>query len=208
MNKQFCVFIVDDDDDVREALSLAVETAELSCQAFASAELFLQAYQANLPGCLLLDIKMPGMSGFELQAELIRRHIDLPIIFLTAHGDIPMSVRAIKEGAVDFLTKPVSTSLLLDRINSIKQLAIQKHQQTIAVEAINLRLNRLSARELEILPLLLMGHSNKEIARRLGISYRTMEIHRAQILKKTGAINLLELKRLCEDYHFPDVSKP
>ncbi len=198
MNTQPCVFIVDDDFAVRDSLQLIMETAGLDYQAFDSAEHFLQSYCPDKPGCLLLDVNMPGMNGDELQAELIRRNIHLPIIFLTAYGDIPMTVRTIKAGAVDFLTKPVQRKLLLERIQHALQHASRIQEQVLAEQALCNCLNSLTSRELEILPLILAGHTNKEVARHMGISYRTVEIHRARILNKTGATSLLELARLCE----------
>ena len=198
MNIQPCIFIVDDDHAVRDALGLIMETAGLAYQAFESAEQFLQTYCPGQPGCLLLDVNLPGLNGHELQTELIRRNIHLPIIFLTAYGDIPMTVRAIKAGAVDFLTKPVPRKLLLERIEAVLQNEAMAHEQAIAKEAQCSRLNTLTARELEILPLVLAGHPNKVIAKHLGVSYRTIEIHRIRILKKTGTTNLLELANLCQ----------
>ncbi|AMK75755.1 MULTISPECIES: response regulator transcription factor [Methylomonas] len=195
MNTQPCVFIVDDDDAVRDSLGLVFETADLAYQTFASAEHFLESYCPGQPGCLVLDVNMPGLDGHELQAELNRRHIHLPIIFLTAYGDIPMTVRAIKAGAVDFLTKPVSTELLIDRV----QAALRLEANTYAKgQAVSNRLAGLTARELEIMGMVVAGLANKEIARRLGISHRTVEIHRAKVMEKTGATNLLELVRVHE----------
>jgi len=198
MNTQPCVFIVDDDFAVRDSLQLIMETAGLAYQAFDSAEHFLQSYCPDKPGCLLLDVNMPGMNGDELQAELIRRNIHLPIIFLTAYGDIPMTVRTIRAGAVDFLTKPVPRKLLLERIQDALQHASRIQEQVLAEQALCNCLNSLTSRELEILPLILAGNSNKEVARHIGISYRTVEIHRARILNKTGVTSLLELARMCE----------
>jgi len=198
MSIQPCVFIVDDDYAVRDGLELVMETAGLAYQTFDSAERFLETYCPGKPGCLLLDVNMPGLHGDELQAELIRRNIHLPIIFLTAFGDIPMTVRAIKAGAVDFLTKPVPSKLLVERIQAVLQQETQMHEEALAKQALCNRLNCLTSRELELLPLILAGHSNKEIARQLDISHRTVEIHRSRILNKTGAANLLELARLCE----------
>lgn len=198
MNTQPCVFVVDDDDVVRDSLGLVFETAELAYQTFASAECFLESYCPDQPGCLVLDVNMPGLDGHELQAELIRRHIHLPIIFLTAYGDIPMTVRAMKAGAVDFLTKPVSTELLLDRVQAALQSEINTYAQAIKGQALCDRLNGLTSRELEIMGMVVAGLTNKEIARRLGISHRTVEIHRAKVMEKTGATNLLELARIYE----------
>ncbi|WP_020485258.1 response regulator transcription factor [Methylomonas sp. MK1] len=198
MNTQPCVFVVDDDDAVRDSLGLVFETAGLAYQTFASAECFLERYCPDQPGCLVLDVNMPGLDGHELQAELIRRHIHLPIIFLTAYGDIPMTVRAMKAGAVDFLTKPVSTDLLLDRVQAALQIEINTHAQAIKGQAQCNRLSGLTSRELEIMEMVVAGLTNKEIARRLGISHRTVEIHRAKVMEKTGATNLLELARIYE----------
>lgn len=198
MNTQPCVFIVDDDDAVRDGLAMVIETVGLTCQTFDSAESFLETYQPGTRGCLVLDINMPGMNGDELQTELISRNIRLPIIFLTAFGDIPMSVRTIKAGAVDFLTKPVQIKQLIDRIQTELQNERLMSNQIKEDQDFHNRINSLTPRELEILPLAISGNPNKEIAHQLGISYRTVEIHRTQILKKTGTTNFLELARQCE----------
>ncbi|MDD5462809.1 MAG: response regulator [Methylococcales bacterium] len=203
MSTQSCVFIVDDDDAVRDSLGLVMEAAGFNYQAFESAEHFLKAYCPDMPGCLLLDVNMPGMNGNELQAELIHRNIHLPIIFLTAHGDIPLTVRVIKAGAVDFLTKPIPSAVLIERIQAVLQREDQIQEQAMAEHALCDCLNSLTSREWEVLPLILEGHSNKQIARHLGISYRTIEIHRARIMKKTGVTNLMELARLCETCKLP-----
>lgn len=207
MNTQPCVFIVDDDDAVRHALGLVFETAGLVYQTFESAEHFLEAFCPGQYGCLLLDVNMPGMNGDELQAELIGRDIQLPIIFLTAYGNIPLTVRTIKAGAVDFLTKPVPTPLLIERVQAVLQQEARNYEQLMAEQSLCSRLNDLTARELEIMTEVLAGYSNKEIARHLGISFRTVEIHRARVMAKTGSSNLLELARLCEICHFPSKSR-
>jgi len=208
LNTRPCVFIVDDDDAVRDSLGLVMETAGLACQTFESAEHFLATYCPGTPGCLLLDINMPDMSGDELQTELIRRGICLPIIFLTAHGDIPMTVRAIKAGAVDFLTKPATSKLLIERVQAALLHEAQTHEQATMKHALSKRLNDLTAREFQVMSQVLAGHSNKEIARHLGISYRTVEIHRIRVLKKTGAANLLELARIWEASGHPTKTIP
>ncbi|EIC29974.1 response regulator transcription factor [Methylomicrobium album] len=193
-----CVFIVDDEYPVRHSLGLMMETAGYACRTFGSAEAFLENYRPGRPGCLLLDVNLPGLNGDELQAELIRRKIRLPIIFLTAYGDIPMTVRAIKAGAVDFLTKPVSRDLLLERIRTVLEHEAQVNEQAAEHAQSMSQQYGLTSREMEIMAWVVEGRSNKEIARQLGISYRTVEIHRARILKKTGTTNPLELARLCE----------
>lgn len=198
MSTQPCVFIVDDDYAVRDSLGLVFKTAGLNYLTFENAEHFLETYSGGTPGCLLLDMNMPGLNGDELQIELIRRNIHLPIIFLTAHGDIPMSVRAMKAGAVDFLTKPVPSKLLIERVQTVLQREALTQEQNREKQELCERLNCLTSREMELLPLIVAGKSNKEIARQLDVSHRTIEIHRARVLKKTGATNLMELARLYE----------
>src|SRR5664279_5062465 len=161
MSAQPCVFIVDDDHAVRDALSLVIETANLAYQTFESAEDFLQDYCPDRPGCLLLDVNLPGLNGHELQAELIRLNMHLPIIFLTAYGDIPMTVRAIKAGAVDFLTKPVPTKLLIERIQAVLKHEAQIQEQAMTEQFLCNRLSSITPRELEILQLVVAGHANK-----------------------------------------------
>jgi len=208
MNIQPCVFIVEDDPAVRDVLALVLETADIAYQLFESAECFLQAYCPGYRGCLLLDVNLPGLNGLELQSELKRHNINLPIIFLTGNGTIPMTVRAIQSGAADFLTKPVPSKLLLERIQAVLQQESQLHEQTLAKEVFHKRLESLTSREQEILPLALAGHPNKEIARQLGISYRTVETHRIRILQKTETTNFLELSQLCEAFSLTSEPKP
>jgi len=198
MSTQPCVFIVDDDYAVRDSLGLVFKTAGLNYLTFENAEHFLETYSGGTPGCLLLDMNMPGLNGDELQAELIRRDIHLPIIFLTAYGDIPMTVRAMKAGAVDFLTKPVPSKLLIERVQTVLQHEARTQEQNREKQGLRERLSCLTSREMELLPLIVAGKSNKEIARQLDVSHRTIEIHRARVLKKTGATNLMELARLYE----------
>ncbi len=197
MSAQAQVFIVDDDYAVRDSLGQLLETFGLAYQTFVSAEQFLQLYQAG-PGCLLLDLNMPDMTGDELQVELARRHIHVPIIFLTGYGDIPTTVRVMKAGAVDFFTKPVPSRQLLDRIQDVLAEQTQLYAQALEDQVLHKRLDKLTARELDVLSLVVAGHSNKEIARLLGISHRTVEIHRARVMEKSGATNLLELARFAE----------
>ena len=193
------VFIVDDDAAIRDSLSLMIEQENIAVQAFDSAETFLAAYQPECPGCAIVDIRMPGMDGIELHEVLLKRNILLPIIFLTGHGDIPMSVQAMKAGAVDFLTKPVTREKLLISIRA----AIQKSERLLSENANRqealLHLASITDRERDVMLLAVRGHPNKHIARQLGISHRTVEIHKSKIMQKTGAINLLDLARIVHE---------
>jgi two-component system, LuxR family, response regulator FixJ len=202
MNSLPCVFIVDDDSAVRKSLSLVIENAGLTCQSFESAEDFLQYMNPDKRGCLLLDVNLSGLNGPELQDELNRREIHLPIMFLSAYGDIPMTVRAIKSGAVDFLTKPVPSKLLIERIRTVLEHDNQQSNKLKDKAVFRNLIDQLTFREKEILPLAIAGISNKEIAQQLGISYRTVETHRIRILGKTGTANFLELARLCEEHDY------
>lgn len=190
------VFVIDDDPAVRDSLSLLFETEGLVVECHESAESFLAAYGDERPGCLVLDVRMQPMSGPELQAELVRRGSRMPIIFLTAHGDIPMTVRAMKAGAKDFLTKPINGTELLDRVHAVLKSELDRHNQQKLLERECQRLQDLTQREHEVMMLALAGRTNKAIARQLGISYRTVEIHRSHILQKTGTANMLELAQL------------
>ena len=193
------VFIVDDDAAIRDSLSLMIEQENIAVQAFDSAETFLAAYQPECCGCAIVDIRMSGMDGIELQEALLKRNILLPIIFLTGHGDIPMSVQAMKAGAVDFLTKPVTREKLLISIRA----AIQQSERVLSDNANHqealLHLASITDRERAVMLLAVQGHPNKHIARQLGISHRTVEIHKSKIMQKTGAINLLDLARIVHE---------
>jgi FixJ family two-component response regulator len=186
------IFIVDDDEVVRHALTLLVETAGYIVHAFDSAEAFIEACGPESHGCLILDVQMPGMDGPTLQQELMQRGIMLPVIFLSAHGSIPLTVRTIKAGAMDFLTKPVEAKVLLERIRS----ALAVNLRFVEAER---RLAALTEREREVMMLAVGGKSNKEVGRELDISPRTVEIHRARVMQKTGAANLLELAEIIKE---------
>ena len=194
--KPAIVFIVDDDAAVRDSLSLLFETAGLKVECHDSAESFLSAYRPEQPGCLVLDVRMGRMSGPELQEELNRRGSPLPIIYLTAYGDIPMTVRAMRAGAVDFLTKPVDSAVFLDRVQAAIQHNCELLKQQEALACRRQRLALLTPREREIMTLVLAGQASETIANLLGISYRTVELHRSRIMQKMGVTSLLELARL------------
>lgn len=192
------VYVVDDDPAVRDALSLLIEQDGLQVSAFPSAEAFLDASRSKR-GCIIADIRMPGMDGLRLQDEINRRGCVLPIIFLTGHGDIPMSVRAIKSGAVDFLTKPITRDTLMSSVYNALQESDWLQLQAATNDAARSRLAELTEREREVMRLAVAGRSNKDIGRHLGISHRTVEIHKARVMRKTGAGTLLELARIAED---------
>lgn len=190
------VFVVDDDPAVRESMGLLMASAGLRSRGFSSAREFLTAYEPGTPGCLVLDLRMPGMSGIELQAEMERRSATLPIIFLTAYADVPTAVGAVRAGAVDFLQKPVDGGRLLKRVRDALGIDSRSRARRSEAEVARGRLARLTAREAEVLRLVVEGSSNKAIARNLGISRRTVETHRARIMRKTDAASLADLIRI------------
>lgn len=202
-NNQDIVFVVDDDDAVRDSLSMLLETAGYDVAAFPGAEDFLAVCTPDSRGCAILDVDMPGMDGPSLQEELIRRHIELPVIFLSGHGTIPTTVRTIQAGALDFLIKPVDGAVLLARVQDACKKSVRLRQQAEARQSANSRLKSLTERENEVMKLAIAGYTSKEIAQRLSISYRTVEIHRAHIMQKTGASNLLELARIASTVETP-----
>lgn len=193
MSSQAIVHIVDDDEAVRQALGLLMETVGLETRTYASANEFLDLFDNTGPGCLVLDVRMPEMSGLDLQHELSRRHIEVPIIIITGHGDVPLAVRAMKAGAMDVIEKPFNDQVLIDTIvRAIDESAkIIKRQDTRSVflECFN----NLSQREREVMELLITGMVSKEIASILGISSKTVDVHRAHILEKMQAGSIVEL---------------
>ncbi len=198
-NPEPVVFIVDDEPAVRDSLTLMIEQAGISVQSFESAQAFLNAYGSDFFGCIILDVQMPEMSGMQLQEELLQRKILLPIIFLTGHGDIPMSVRAIKTGAVDFLTKPVTREKLLTCVRFAFAEAEKRVDEAAHKQNAVACLKKLTQREREVMSLAVQGRSNKEIAACLDISHRTVEIHKSNIMRKTNSINLLDLVRITQE---------
>jgi FixJ family two-component response regulator len=198
MNKNATVFVLDDDPAVRESLSLLLELEEYAVKTFDCAKAFLEDCRHVPRSCAIVDIRMPGMDGMQLQSELSKRGVLLPVIFLTGHGDIPMSVRAIKAGAADFLTKPITGDELLKSVRAALIESTRLITQAKTHQAASDRVAGLTEREKEVMTLAVEGLHNKEIAQRLGISHRTVEIHRARIMYKTGADTLLDLARIAE----------
>lgn len=194
MNAMPTIHLVDDDAAVRDALSMLLEVSGFRVATYAGGEAFLAACGVvRSPACLILDVRMPGMSGPELHQELNRRGIRLPVIFLTAHGDIPTSVAAIKAGAMDFLTKPVEGGLLIDRVRAALATDAQQQAHRDELDALRSRYASLTDRERDVLVLVVAGRSSKEIARVLDISHRTVETHRTHIMQKMSARSAVDL---------------
>lgn len=190
------VFVVDDDQAMRSSLQWLIESVGLNVECFDSAEGFLDSYYPGRPGCLLLDVRMPGMSGLELQDYLKNNEIRIPVIIITGHGDVPMSVRAMKAGAIDFIEKPFNDEMLLDSIRNA--LSLDEDQRDLQAEMAELasRLAHLTPREHEVMNMVTNGKSNKEIANTLGVSAKTVEAHRAKVMEKMQAQSLAELVRM------------
>lgn len=180
------VFIIDDDAGVRDSIRFLLRSVDLPSRSFASAGEFLDAYDEDLAGCLVLDVRMPGMSGLELQAHLLEMGCALPIIFVTAHGDVPMAVDAVKAGAADFVEKPFRDQELLEKIREALAANAESRRAHRRVEDVRNRLATLTPREREVMELVVAGKANKNVARELGISQRTVEIHRARVMEKMG----------------------
>jgi FixJ family two-component response regulator len=194
------VFLVDDDPSVRRALTRLIKSAGHEVRAFASARDFLEHWTAGGigPACLVLDVRMPGLSGLDLQQELEAANALLPIIFITGHGDIPMSVKAMKHGAVDFLPKPVKDKVLLGAIEQALERALRERSAHDELDDIRRRLDTLTPRELEVLRLVIIGMLNKQIAHQLGTVEKTIKVHRARVMEKMEVQSLAELVRLAE----------
>lgn len=196
MNTDPNVFIVDDDDEVRAAIGLLMESVGLEVRAYDSAQAFLDDFDPERPGCLVLDVRMRGMSGIELQTRLAAEPIHPPIVIITGHGDVPMAVRAVQAGAVDFLEKPFNDQALLDAVHRAFAVDARRRGHAMRLAEVNQRLERLTPREREILDQILAGKRNKVIAADLHISQSTVEAHRAKVMDKLGARSLSELMRL------------
>ncbi|MCG6986878.1 MAG: response regulator [Gemmatimonadetes bacterium] len=187
------VFVVDDDPGVLDSLGLLLRSDGLRSRGFASATAFLDAYDPDASGCLILDLRMPEMSGAELQSRLRSMDSHLPVIFVTAHGDVPTAVSAMKAGAVDFIQKPFTDEKLLDKVHQALELDAGRRRERAGLEAIRGHLDSLTPREREVLALVVEGKHNKNIARALGISQRTVEAHRARLMHKMDASSVPSL---------------
>jgi FixJ family two-component response regulator len=192
------VFVVDDDSSIREAIKSLISLVGLRVETFASAQEFLQYERPDLPGCVVLDVELPGLSGLDLQQELAAHGIKLPIIFITGYGDIPMSVRAMKAGATEFLTKPFRDQDLLDAIHQAVEHDRAARQHSREIADLRDRFEALTSREREVMSLVVAGWLNKQIGFELQISEITVKIHRGRVMAKMGAQSLAELVRMTE----------
>ena len=192
------VYIVDDDPSVRKAITRMFKSLGMRVASFATAREFMDSEREDVPGCLILDVQMPDQTGIELQEELVAHDVDLPIVFLTGHGNIPMTVQAMRTGAVDFLTKPLDQQQLIATVCQAIERHAQQRTTSAALRGFRQRVDSLSKREYQIMTLAVGGMLNKQIARRLGITEHTVKVHRGRVMNKTGASSIAELARLCE----------
>jgi RNA polymerase sigma factor (sigma-70 family) len=201
------VFVVDDDAEVRNALKLLLESVGLSVICYASANEYLAAFDESRPGCLVVDIRMPGMSGLDMQEKLADYPIHPPVIIITGHGDVPMAVRAVQAGAVDFIEKPFRDQILLDSVHRAIEMDAERRGEATRQSEIREHLNQLTPREREVLDLVVSGMRNKNISEQLGITLSTVEAHRSRVMEKMQADSLSHLMRMMltleQDYGKP-----
>jgi len=203
MDNEPTVYIVDDDPDVRRVLSRLIASVDLRVEVYESAKDFLDGFEPGPPGCILLDIRMPGMSGLDMQKELATREIKLPVIFLTGHGDVQVAVHAMKAGALDFIEKPFNNQFLLDRVQQALVDSANAGRDQAKYAEITSRIERLTPREYQVMELVAAGETNKGVARILEISENTVEIHRAHLMEKMQAKTLADLMTLLLDVKHP-----
>jgi FixJ family two-component response regulator len=196
--QQPVVFVIDDDASVRDAVEDLLRSVGLGVQSFGSTQEFLQSKRLDAPGCIVLDVRLPGLSGLEFQRTLIESNVYFPIIFISGHVDIPMSVRAMKSGAIEFLTKPLKEQELLDAIQVGLERDRFRRQQATVVAELQERFDSLTAREREVLLLVITGRRNKQIADQLELSEMTVKVHRSQITRKMRAKSLIDLVRMAD----------
>ena len=192
------VFVVDDDASMRDAISRLLNAVGLTVQTFASAREFLNRRLPDVPGCVVLDVRLPGLSGLDLQREMVEKGIHIPVVFITGHGDIPMSVQAMKAGAVEFLTKPFRDQDLLDAVRSGILLDRKEREERAELAELRDCVRQLTQREQEVMWLVVSGLLNKQIALQLGTSEKTIKIHRSQVMRKMRANSLADLVRMSQ----------
>jgi FixJ family two-component response regulator len=197
------VFIVDDDPSVRRSLDTLVRSVGHDVRLFSSAQEFMQAARPDAPGCLVLDVRLPGMSGLTFQQELAKASIGLPVIFITGYGDIPMTVRAMKAGAAEFLAKPFDDQVLLDAIHAAIERDRARRRDAASFAPLNARYNELTEREKQVMKLVVAGWVNKQIAAELGLSLVTVKVHRGQVMRKMLAKSVAELVRMADRLGVP-----
>src|SRR6266850_2300548 len=197
------VFVIDDDSSMRVALEDLVRSVDLEVRTFAAPQEFLQSKPPDVAGCLVLDVRLPGMSGLTFQKELASLGVALPVIFITGHGDIPMSVRAMKAGAVEFLTKPFHDQDLLDAIHTAIERDRERRREAVLVAELQERYVTLTERERQIMALVAVGRANKQIAAELNLSEMTVKVHRGQVMRKMHAGSLPELVRMADRLGVP-----
>lgn len=200
MERDPTVFIVDDDPATLNSLRFLVESVGLRVETFTSAQAFLESYKTDRLGCLVVDVRMPGMSGLELQEQLVAEKITIPIIVVSGHGDVPIAVRAMRSGAIDFIEKPFEDQVMIDRIQAAVNMDRDLRQRRLRRQQLDEVFARLTPREHEVMNLVVQGKPNKEVAALLSRSEKTVEFHRAQVMRKTGVDSFAELVRLFHEH--------
>ncbi len=199
-------FVIDDDPSMRRALDTLLRSVGLDVRLFSSAQEFMRAERPDAPGCLVLDVRLPGMSGLAFQQELVERDVALPIIFLTGHGDVPMTARAMKAGAAEFLTKPFDEQVLLDAVHAAIERDRARRRDAASLAELKARYRALTEREREVMTFVVAGRVNKQIAAELGLSLVTVKVHRGQVMRKMLARSVPELVRMADRLGLPGQS--
>ena len=203
MSEPAVVFVVDDDPSMRRSLETLLRSVGLDVHLFSSAQEFMQAKRPDAPGCLVLDVRLPGMSGLAFQEELAKTGVAIPVIFISGHGDVPMTVRAMKAGAAEFLTKPFDDQVLLDAIHAAIERDRARRLDAASLAALKARYDELTQRERQVMKLVVAGRVNKQIAAELGLSLVTVKVHRGQVMRKMRAKSVAELVRMADRLGVP-----